>query len=215
MPMRYTLFVWFVKITAYIAQKVVFRTKIYYKNRKVQGRRCKGAAILASNHTAVWDFAAWMFTFATNTPRCLMAEILFRKNPLLTFFLRSVGGIEANRETFDFRFLSEAEKIISDGGVVEIFPEARIPLPGEKRPLPFKPSAAYIALRTNAPIIPLYTDGNYFSLKRNRVIIGEPIYVVDVIDESLTEKENIEKLTQHLRDVIMELEYELKEKIKA
>ena len=45
----------FTKITGWIVQKICFRTKIYYEDKAVQGRRIKGSAILISNHTSVFD----------------------------------------------------------------------------------------------------------------------------------------------------------------
>ena len=35
-------FHWFVKITGFIRERLVFRTKIYYKDQSVQSRRIKG-----------------------------------------------------------------------------------------------------------------------------------------------------------------------------
>ncbi len=205
----------FVKITAFPAQWLCFRTKIHYKNKAVQGRKIKGSAIIVSNHTSVYDFAIWMFVFFGRTLRCLMAEILFRKNKFLTWFLRGLGGIEIDRDIFSFGFVKESCDVLERGGVVEVFPEARLPLPGEERPLPFKPSAAYIAIRSGAPLIPVCTNGSYFSKKRCHVIIGEPIDPAVIVDPKLSETENIEKLTQHLRNTIMELEHELREKTKG
>lgn len=204
---------WFVKITAYPAQLAVFRTKIHYKNKSAQGRHIKGGAVVISNHTSVYDFASLMFTFFSRNLRCLMAEVLFRKNPLFGWFLKALGGIEIERDIYNFSFVSESCDILSKGGVVEIFPEARLPLKGEKRPLPFKPSAAYIAMLSGAPVIPVYITGNYFCKKRNHVMIGERIYPSEIVDPELSERENIEKLTGHFRNTIMELQNELEKEI--
>ena len=206
---------WFVKITSYLVQLVCFRTKVYYKDKERQGRKIKGAAIIVSNHTSVMDFALWMFVFFSRTLRCLMAEVLFRKNPFMTWFLKKLGGIRIERNDFNFGFVEETKEILQKGGVVEVFPESRLPLPGEKRPLPFKPSAAYIAIESGAPIIPVYTNGNYFTLKRARVMIGTPIDPSEFVNPELTQKENIEKLTEYLHNVIMELGNELEKKVKV
>ena len=204
----------FVKITGWLAQFVCFRTKIHYKNKKAQGRKIKGAAVLVSNHTSVFDYAVWMFVFPMRNLRCLMAELLFRKNPFLRWLLTKLGGIKADRNSHQFGFVNEAKDVLEKGGVVEIFPEARLLRPGEAGPLPFKPSAAYIAILTGAPIIPVYTNGSYFKFKRAHVMIGEKIETKDFINPNLSEKENIENLTSHMREVIMELGNELKEKVK-
>ncbi len=178
------LFNAFVRVTAYPVQLPVFRTKIYYENKNSQGRHIKGAAIVISNHTSVWDYAVWMFVFFSRTLRAQMAEVLFQKQPL---------GL--------FGFVSKSQRILEKGGVVEIFPESRLPLKGEERPLPFKPSAAYLGLLSGAPMIPVYTNGKYFSRE-----IGTPVYARELADERLSEKENLERISQLLREKIIGLE---------
>ena len=47
----------FVKVTGWLVQKIIFRTKIYYEDKSVQSRRIKGKAIISSNHTACRIFS--------------------------------------------------------------------------------------------------------------------------------------------------------------
>ena len=206
-------FNWFVKITGYIVQKIVFRTKVYYENKSIQSKRIKGSAIIISNHTSVWDYAVFLFVFFFRTLRYQMAEVLFKKK-FLGLFLRCMGGIYVNRDTHNFSFMSKSEKLLKKGKVVGVFPESRLPKPDEEKPLKFTPSVACLALSSGAKIVPVYTSGNMFSKKRVRVIIGEPITVADYYDESLSEKENIEKITEMLREKIIGLEKLLDEKSK-
>lgn len=200
----------FVRLTAYPVQLPVFRTKIYYEDQAVQGRRIKGAAIVISNHTSVWDYAVWMFVFFTRTLRAQMAEVLFQKQPL-GLFLKCMGGLRVDRNAHDFGFVTRSQAILQKGGVVEIFPESRLPLKGEERPLPFQPGAAYLALLSGAPVIPVYTDGAYFCRQRAHVIIGKPLYARDLTDGSLSEKENLARVSAALRDKIISLEKQLNE----
>ncbi len=199
------LFNWFVKITGWPVQFVCFRTKILYEDRHVQGRRIKGPAILISNHTSVFDYAVYLFVFFTRTLRFQMAEVLFEK-PMLGWFLRCLGGIRVDRGTHDFGFMPKSEKILEHGGVVGIFPESRLPLPGEERPLPFKVSAAYLALTSGAKIVPVVTNGSYFNRKHARVLIGKPLYAADLLEEGADETENLRIVSERLRDRIRELE---------
>ena len=198
-------FNWFVKMTGWLPQKLIFRTKIEYEDRAAQGRHIKGPAIVIANHTSVFDYAALLFVFFTRTLRVQMAEVLFRKQPL-GLFLKMMGGIFVDRDAHDFGFMSRSEELLRRGWVVGIFPESRLPLKNEKRPLPFKPSAAYIALATGAPVIPVYTNGCYFNRKRARVMIGKPLHAEDYADATRSEKENIERFTAAMRERIIELE---------
>ena len=130
------LFNAFVKITAFPVQWAIFRTKVYYEDKSAQSRRIKGAAILVSNHTSVWDYAGYMFVFFFRTLRTQMAEVLFEKKPL-GLFLKMMGGIRVNRGANDFACVAKSQAILERGGVVEIYPESRLPLKGEERPLLF------------------------------------------------------------------------------
>lgn len=195
---------WFAKITGWLVQLIVFHTKIYYEDKKVQSRRIKGKAILASNHTSVYDYAVFIFVFPFRTLRYQMAEILFKKKGL-GVFLKLMGGIYVNRDAHDFSFINKSEEILAKGGVVGTFPESRIPRPGEETPLEFKTSTAYLALLSNTDIIPLYTDGVYFKWARARVIIGKSLRIADIVKEDLSDKENIELINTALRNKIIEL----------
>lgn len=195
----------FTKITAWPVQKLLFRTKIYYEDPAVQKRRISGPAIVISNHTSVFDFAIWLFVFWTRTLRYQMAEVLFRK-PVLGPFLRLLGGIRVDRDTKNFGFMAESERLLAEGKVVGVFPEGRLPIKGEEKPLPFKPSAAYLALASGVPVIPCYTNGRYFQWKRARVLIGTPIDPSLLSDSALSERENLTRVSQLLRERIRELE---------
>lgn len=198
-------FNWFVKITGWPAQFLCFRTKILYEDRRVQGRHIKGSAILLSNHTSIFDYAVYLFVFFTRTLRFLMAEVLFEK-PGLSRLLRCLGGIRVDRNTHDFGFMPKSLEILERGGVVGIFPESRLPLPGEERPLPFKVSAAYLALSSGAKIVPVVTNGSYFCRKRARVLIGKPILASDLLPEDADETESLRIVSERLREHIIALE---------
>ena len=102
----------FVKITAYLPQLVIFRTKVYYEDKAAQSRRIKGGAIIISNHTSVWDYAEYLFVFFFRTLRAQMAEVLFEKKPL-GLFLKMMGGIRVNRGANDFACVTKSESTIT------------------------------------------------------------------------------------------------------
>lgn len=206
----YFLCHWFVKITGFLPQLLMFHTKVYYEDKATQSRRIKGRAIVMSNHHTLMDFAVLMFVFPWRTLRCLMAEVLYKKNFVMTAFLKFLGGIKVNRDTHDFSFLGKAERILEKGGVVEIYPEARLATPDEEKPLPFKPSVAYLALQSGAPIIPIYNDGKYFGKSRTCVVIGKPIYVQEWYNEQISEKENLDAISKRLREKVLDLQNELR-----
>lgn len=205
-------FNWFTKITAWFLQKICFRTKVYYENKDEQGRRIRGSAIIMSNHTSIYDYAVFLFVFFTRTLRYQMAEVLFKK-PLLRNFLKLMGGIFVDRDSRDFSFMDKSQKILEKGGVVGIFPEGKIPEGDEEKPAEFKPGVTQLALSSGVPIIPVYTNGSYFKKERARVIIGKPIYAVELYDEKEDYKTNLDRITKELRSRIIRLGNSLEEKI--
>ena len=207
------LFHWFVRITGFLPYLFCYRTKVYYEDKKAQSRAIKGKAIVCSNHRSVMDVALMFFLFPFRTLRPLVAELIFKKNPIFTLFLKMLGAIKVDRDSHDFSFLEKSRKILDKGGVIEVYPEARLPKKGEQTPLPFTPSTAYLALLSGAPVIPVYTNGCYFQKRRARVIIGKPIYPQELYDSALSDEENIEKITTILREKVIELQYELETKI--
>ena len=203
---------WFVKITGWLAQFIAFRRKTYYVNKKSQSRKIKGKAIVISNHNTVFDVAMVMFLFPFRDLYFLAAEIMFQKNKFMNWFLKKIGGIKVDRYSKDFSFMKDSIDVLNKGKVLEIYPESRLPLKDEERPLPFKPSTVYIALKTNAPIIPIYSEGYYFKKSRCHVIIGEQIDVMTLYDYNKTEQENIDFINNYLRNKIIELGMMLNEK---
>ena len=201
----------FVKITGWLPQLLCFRTKITYRDRSVQSRRIKGAAILISNHTSLYDYAVLLFVFIGWILRTQMAEVLFQKK-LLSVFLKGMGGIFVDRGSHDMGFVQKSLSILEKGGVLCVFPEARLPRREEARPLPFQTSATYIALESGAPIIPVYTNGCYFRKKRARVHIGTPIDARTYWNAEEDEKTNLERITGIIRQNVIELGQELEQR---
>lgn len=196
---------WFTKLTGFIPALLFFKPKIYYVDKKVQGRKLPRGSILMSNHQSLMDFVLYLIVFFGNTIRFLMAEVLFRKSKIFSWFLFALGGIYVNRDAYDLSFMKESIDILNNGGVVGIFPQGRLPVGG--KPFPFKPSISYIATHSDSVIVPVYTDGNYGIFKRANVVIGTPINLKDYCSSGNPDNDELERLTA----VLQEKTYELKE----
>ncbi|MBE6797605.1 MAG: 1-acyl-sn-glycerol-3-phosphate acyltransferase [Ruminococcaceae bacterium] len=199
------LLLWFVKLTGVPLALLFFKPKIYYVDKKVQSRRLPKSCILMSNHKSLMDFVLYLCLFFGKTIRFLMAEVLFNKGKLFASFLFGIGGIYVNRDNYDFSFMYETIKVLDKGGIVGIFPQGRLPV-GDKE-WPFKPSVTYIALNSDAPIVPVYTDGNYGLFKRAKVVIGTPIDIHEFCTQKNPNEAEIKRLTEMLQSKV----YELKE----
>ncbi len=206
--------VWFVRITGFIPYLFCFKTKVYHEDKKHNSLKIKGKAIVASNHNTIMDAAVMFYVLWRRIPRLLVAEVMYKKNALLTFFLGAIGCIKVNRDAHDLSFIDKCNKILDNGGLIEVYPESRLAKKGEQKPLPFKPSTVCMALSSGAPIIPVYNNGKYYGKERARVIIGKPFYARDYYDDNLSERENAEIISEKLRDRIIELKDELDRRTK-
>lgn len=202
----------FVKLTGIIPALLFFKPRVHYMNPSVSKKLAK-PCIIMSNHMSLMDFPLYLVTFPFRTLRFLISEALYTKNAVFSWFLDSIGGIRVYRDTYDFSFVGESLQILDNGGTVGIFPEGRLPVKGEYHP--FRPSIVYIALRTDAPIIPVYTNGVYSIAKRTQVMIGEPIYLRNLCDTTEPDSTEIERLTKYLEEETLRLKTELESRITA
>ncbi len=199
-----------VKITGLLPAALFFKPKKYLSGDKAK-RFLPKPSILMSNHTSLMDFPFYVATFPLCTLRFWMAEVLFKKSKLFSWFLFKIGGVYINRDVCDFSFVSESLEILDNKGRIGVFPQGRLPVDG--KPFPFKSGIVPVALRTDAPIIPVYTDGNYGIFKRAHVIIGEPIYLREFCNNVNPTQEEIEKLTAMLEEKNYQLKAELERKL--
>ena len=61
------------------------------------------------------------------------------------------------------------------------------------------------AVKQDVPIIPVYTNGEYFHGKKAKVVIGKPIDVKELYDDSKSEKENLAYISERLRQKVIDL----------
>jgi len=187
----------FVKLTGFIPAFLFFKPKVYLESDKAK-RKLPKKAILMSNHTSLLDFVLYLIVFWKRNIHFLMAEVLFNKGKLFAWFLHKIGGIFVNRDACNFSFVEESLELLERNKIVGVFPQGRLPVNG--KPFPFKPGIVLIALRTNAPIVPVYTDGNYGITKRTRIIIGEEIHLQDYAESADVSSDELMRLTKMLEE---------------
>ena len=199
-------------IFAYPAYLIYFKRKTYYVNKKIQSRHIKGGAILLSNHKGFKDFMLYIYAFPFRKLYCLMSEKVFGFGKVLNFLVRSLGGILVDRREYNFSFIEKSVELLNKNKLLIIFPEGK--LPKAKTMGSFYPSYIMIALKSGKPIIPLYTPGGYSLFKRNKMVIGTPIYITDYINNPNPSKEEIDLANKKIREEILKLEkfYQYKEK---
>ncbi len=206
----HALVLWFTKLTGILPALLFYKPRVHKMNVNCSAKLPK-PGILMSNHKSLLDFPLYVMLFPFRTIRFQMAEVLYNKGKVFAWFLHCLGGIRVNRDTQDMAFIGNTLEILDKGGTVGIFPEGRLPVNGV--PWPFKPSIAYIALHTNAPIIPIYTDGNYGINKRTNVMIGEAIDVREFLNGDELNSETYNRITALLEAKKNEMQAELERRM--
>ena len=209
--MIYEIFRWIGVITGYPFKWLFFKNKTYYESEKAP-KRVKGGALIISNHFNPLDYVLNVFLFFPRKLYVVASEHAF-KNAFLRFGMKFWGGIQANRVTKSMRFVSQSIKEIKKGHLVQIFPEGHNTDDGTIKP--FYPSYILIALKANAPIVPVITDGNYGIFKRVHIIIGEAINLSDYLSSEKASKEDITKLNDIVYKKVLDLRAELDLRIES
>lgn len=113
----------------------------------------QGPMIVAANHTGVID-GPLLAIFGPRPVHALTKEEMFAGpvGPLL----RVTGQIELDRNACDLRAVRTCQEVLAHGGVVGIFPEGNR---GAGDLAVFRNGAAYLALVTGAPVVPLTMFG--------------------------------------------------------
>jgi 1-acyl-sn-glycerol-3-phosphate acyltransferase len=172
-----------------------------------------GPAILIANHTCGIDH----MVLQAGCRRVLgfliaqeYAESWYSK-PFCTL----LGCIPVKRDGRDLTATRAALRALDDGRVLPIFPEGKILASSGRELGEAKPGAAYIALRSGAPVIPAYIQGtpktaeiirSLVTPSRTRVVFGSPITIdVPPGDDRESERRQIEHVTEQLMAAIRAL----------
>lgn len=165
----------FTKATAMLPLFAFFKVKLHYPGGKKprRYRHIRGGTILVANHTSMWDPILMGYLYAFREIRIWAASRLYQYNRLFSWFLRKMGFIRVDRDVADLSAVQEAIDTLARGGLVGVFPEGRLSRDGAT--LPYKPGAAMVALKSGAPIVPLYIEGSYGLFRRVHVMIGDAV----------------------------------------
>jgi 1-acyl-sn-glycerol-3-phosphate acyltransferase len=112
-----------------------------------------GPAVIASNHVGLLD-GPLLAAFAPRIVHALTKKEMFEGHT--GWFLRAVGQIPLSRYDADPAAIKDCLKVLREGGVVGIYPEGSR---GDGELRRFHTGAAYLALATGAPVVPLVVFG--------------------------------------------------------
>ncbi len=162
-----------------------------------------GPAIVAMNHESALDIP--IAVLACPRGITFMAKRELFKNAFVAWALRELGGFIVERDRFDVAAVEMALAVLAADGVLGMYPEGTRS-PG--RLLPFLDGAAWLALRTGAPIVPCAISGTEDGRRASRprgvrvqVSFALPIEVAPVADPH-ERRSRATQLTARLRHEI-------------
>lgn len=177
--------------------RIVYRLKVV----GIENVPKDGAVIFCGNHRTYLDPPAIVVTAGRHMR--FMAKEELRKNPLFAFLGFVFDGIYVKRDAKDITAMKEAMKTLKYGGCVGLFPEGtRNGL--EKNDGKMKSGACYMALKTNALIVPIGIQGEAKPFKRTTLVYGEPIDFSKKYNIK-EDKEAADKATEELKEAIVAL----------
>ena len=164
--------------------------------------RIKGKAIIISNHISMWDplFIAVVF----RRQIFWMGKIELFKNKLARAFFFAVKAFPVRRGKGDLSAIRHAFRVLREGKLFGIFPEGRRVKDGHGHTAKFEPGTSMIALKNDAPVIPIYIKGSYRPFRRMKMIIGEPVKLADYVGKK-TDVSTVAAATKFLEDKLNDL----------
>jgi len=170
---------------------------------QVQGRDnlpTEGGFLVVSNHTSYWDPVA--VGCAINPKIHYMAKAELFRIPLFRSLIISFGAFPVNREKADRQAIRTALKLLEEGKVVGIFPEGTRSHSGEL--LQPHLGAAMLAVKAQAPVVPIAVLASKGFVGRLKLRIGKPIYL-ESRQEGQTSKQIVEAGTEKIMSEISHL----------
>ena len=144
-----------------------------YFGYKVIGRENipEGGCVVCPNHVQLSDPPFAAVALGHQTPLRLMAKKeLFQGNKLFAWLIAALGAFPIDRECADITAIKTALGAVREGRKLIIFPQGtRGAGEGET-----KKGAAMLAVKTRAPILPMYITENKSFRCKATVVIGEP-----------------------------------------
>jgi chlorobactene glucosyltransferase len=173
---------WTVFACVALVSRFIFRTEVRHKERL---RAVGGACFYVSNHSYFLDPAAVAFAVFPRRARFTVLSSTF-KPPAYGAFLRALGAMPFSPGMGRAAMMQAIGGAFAEVHAVHVFPEGELTA-GNRRLLPFKRGAFYLADRLDLPIIPIVLmwkrpafDGflSFFAM-RLTVEILDPLYRSD------------------------------------
>ena len=176
--------------------RLVYRVKIVGNQNVAE----EGAFIICANHINYLDAAA-IVLFTKRKVNFIAKEDLFNHR-ILNWLAHVFDIIPVNRGTQDLESMKRSIKTLNTGGILGIFPEGT--RKGIAKGGKAKTGAAYMAIRTGTPVIPVGIAGSFKPFTKVVMQYGKPMDFGEYQSKT-PEKETLEKVSNQIMDQIIML----------
>jgi len=130
--------------------------------------------IVCSNHISWLDPPLVTCTFKRKEQVYFMAKEELFQIPVLSYLISKTGSFPVKKDSADRKAVQKALELLSKDKVIGVFPEGTRNRTGGLQK--FFDGASWIALKSQAPVVPFVIKGPYRIFRPIKVFIGPPIY---------------------------------------
>ncbi len=207
-------FYWFCYYLAFLPVRIFLPTKVI--GRKNLPKKHK--AILTCNHRSNADVV--VTNSYLHAKPCILAKHSLFKNKLKGAILKSWGAVPVDRESVGISSIKTVLGELKKEKWLLIFPEGTRKNVSDEEQMSLKNGTAMFALKSNAPIVPMWLVKKPKIFSRNVLLIGEPFYLTEFQGQKLTTEvltnasQVISEKMQKLRDdYLQEIQNKKEEKM--
>ena len=137
-----------------------------------------------------------------------MAKKEIFESKIGNIFFRSLGAFPVNRKNVDLMSLKNALKVLNDGKIFGLFPEGKREVSDSLDE--FEKGTAFFAIRSGAPVIPIYIHPDSQRRLRPVIMVGKAIDVSEIAANA-QKSTLIDVVTDELADAVAALGTEMEE----
>jgi 1-acyl-sn-glycerol-3-phosphate acyltransferase len=165
-----------------LAVRPLFRSAFRLSVLAAERIPAPGPLVVVANHESNLDGFVLISAFADRRLTFLSAAHLFER-PAVGAYLRAIGALPVEQDGMNVNSLRRALAILAGGGTVVVFPQGGI----DRKTI--QGGAAYLALKAQAPLLPLHLKGTGTALSPRRawphlpritVRVGVPVPALEI-----------------------------------
>ena len=184
-----------------VAANVFFHTVMPVKCHRRERLDAEAPYVLIANHRHALDPVA-MAMFIRKRQICFLGKKELGKNGLAKRIMTAAHVILVGRGDTDMAAMRNCMKAIRMKKILLIFPEGTRHHKGQMEEI--RNGASLIAMRSGAPIVPMYIDRKMSFFRRTHMYVGEPIPYADLLEKGIN-AETCEEMNERFRETFRKM----------